>query len=688
MPNKLSQFWQELKRRNVTRVLAVYIAAAFMILELINMFSESLGLPERTLLVAFFISIAGLVITVIVSWVYDIQPEVGIVKTEAADKMKTEDLMKSSNSWKIASYISFVVIVGLIVLNVISRTGKKEILEKSIAVLPFHNYSGDVNQEHICDGMTLEVINNLYKIQSFDRVSSLASVLRYKDTKIELTQIAEELNVNYILQCSYLKVDEQLSRFSIQLVEPKSDKYIWHDNFDQDSEEISTVPSSIALQIAKQLNAFITNSEMLLIQNITTKNKEAYHKYQIGNHYYYGKGFADYLDRAIGFYSESIELDSTFSLGYIQLAKCYLLKHWYRYDMSDSSLIKSEKAIAVAMEIDPELPELSTVQGAYYYWGYRDYENALIHLNRAEKLMPNDAEIKYYQALIYRRMGDWERAIKAFEYAHESDPGFVDIIFNLSETYFMIGSFEETLSYLDKGSLIIPENIRIPDQKIHLYLMKDGNTTKAREVQYKASTIGVTEEILNERSFWTPPLVLDIYDGNYNKALEYILSSGWEGRITPFTFHPKSLYCAHIYDLMDQKEDANIFFDSTRIILEQMVIEFPNDPRIHSAIGITYAGLGDKEKAIRFGKNAVEMMSLSKDAFQGMNRIAELAWIFVMLEEYELALEQIEIMLSKPGQFSAPLLKLDPKWKPLWDHPNFIKLTEKYSQKGINNYDS
>ena len=80
MPNKLSQFWQELRRRNVTRVLAVYIAAAFMILELVDMTSDPFGLPDWSMKVAFLILIAGLIIVVIVSWIYDIHPKEGIIK--------------------------------------------------------------------------------------------------------------------------------------------------------------------------------------------------------------------------------------------------------------------------------------------------------------------------------------------------------------------------------------------------------------------------------------------------------------------------------------------------------------------------------------------------------------------------------------------------------------------------------
>jgi hypothetical protein len=127
-PNKLSQFWQELKRRKVVRVITVYAAAAFVILELVDIITEPFGLPDWTLILVVVLLSVGIIIAIILSWIYDIHPEGGIVKTEPAENVKAEDVPKSSNSWKIASYISFVVIVGLIALNVIPRSNKlKEI---------------------------------------------------------------------------------------------------------------------------------------------------------------------------------------------------------------------------------------------------------------------------------------------------------------------------------------------------------------------------------------------------------------------------------------------------------------------------------------------------------------------------------------------------------------------------------
>ncbi|MGA1823594.1 MAG: hypothetical protein ACMUIP_02945 [bacterium] len=145
-------------------MITVYAGAAFVILELVDMVREPFEFPDWSFKLVIVILSIGFIITVIVSWIYDIHSEGGIVKTGPAHKVKHEDIPKSSNGWKIASYVSFVLIVGLIVLNVIPRFGKKKILDKSIAVLPFRNDSPD-QEMYFINGTMEETLDNLFNLK-------------------------------------------------------------------------------------------------------------------------------------------------------------------------------------------------------------------------------------------------------------------------------------------------------------------------------------------------------------------------------------------------------------------------------------------------------------------------------------------------------------------------------------------
>jgi hypothetical protein len=162
--NKLTNLWQELKRRKVVRVITVYAAAAFVILELVDIIAEPFGLPDWTMKLVVVLLSIGLIISVILSWIYDVHPEGGIVKTEPSKKVIEDSIPPSSKGWKIASYISFVVIVGLILFHILSTSNKSKeipILDKSIAVLPFINDSQDKDNEHLINGIMEDLLINL-----------------------------------------------------------------------------------------------------------------------------------------------------------------------------------------------------------------------------------------------------------------------------------------------------------------------------------------------------------------------------------------------------------------------------------------------------------------------------------------------------------------------------------------------
>jgi TolB-like protein len=277
MPDKPSNpfnFWQELKRRKVVRVITVYAAAAFVIIELINNVYEPLRLPEWTPTLVIVLLIIGFIITVIVSWIYDIHPEGGIVKTEPAHKVKPEDIPKSSNSWRIASYISFVVIIGLIVLNIIprhSRSEVKEILDKSIAVLPFRNDSPDEEKMYFINGTMEAILDNLCKIKDL-RVPGRTSVEQYRDNPKPIQTVAEEMNVSYIVEGSGQKLGDRIL-LTVQLLDGRNDQHLWSKQYDreiQKVEDLIDIQSEVAQLVAKEIKAIITPEEKQLIEKTLT----------------------------------------------------------------------------------------------------------------------------------------------------------------------------------------------------------------------------------------------------------------------------------------------------------------------------------------------------------------------------------------------------------------------------------
>ncbi|MEN8250681.1 MAG: hypothetical protein ABFS32_17235 [Bacteroidota bacterium] len=394
MPNKLSQFWRELKRRNVTRVLAVYIAAGFMILELISMTSEPFGLPEGTLKVAFIISLAGLVIAAILSWTFDIHPEGGIVKTEPDDKVKSDEIPTNSSNWKIASYISFVVIVGLIVLNIIPRTkGVKgtEELDRSIAVLPFISLSDDPEKQYLADGVMDAILLHLSKIEDL-RVMSRTSVEQYRVTDKKVTEICQELDVGFVLEGSFRKYGDQ-ARLIVQLIQSGKEDHAWAKQYDREWEDIFTVESEVAQSVAQELKAVITPEEKQLMEKKPTTNPLAYDFYQRGRDQFLKfrmEGFnSEAFEKSEGFFRKAIELDSTFAQAYTGLAWTYYYTSVFKDIFSENFLDSLITLADAALNFDNQLSEAHTIKGIYYS-NRAQPEKAIAEFDMALDLNPND----------------------------------------------------------------------------------------------------------------------------------------------------------------------------------------------------------------------------------------------------------------------------------------------------------
>jgi tetratricopeptide (TPR) repeat protein len=177
-------------------------------------------------------------------------------------------------------------------------------------------------------------------------------------------------------------------------------------------------------------------------------------------------------------------------------------------------------------------------------------------------------------------------------------------------------------------------------------------------------------EVIN-MSVW-----IDTFDKRYQEALKQRISSKDTGYETQHYFIPKALQCARICIYMNNEELAINYLNKARSDLEAKKTQHPEDGRFRSSLGITYAGLGRKQDAIREGESAVELCPLSKDAMRGPHRIEDLARIYVMVGDFDAAIDQIEYLLSIPSELSIPLLRLDPDWKPLHKHPRFQKLLD------------
>ncbi len=469
-PNKLSQFWKELKRRKVVRVITVYAAAAFVILELVSIIVDPLKLPDWTLSLVIVLLCIGFIISVILSWIYDVTPE-GIEKTGPALRPEKEGKATDSNSWKIASYISFIVIVALIVLNILPRNNRsREIanLEKSIAVLPFSNLSEEEGNEHFADGLVEDLLNRISVIEELKVISRTSSDMFRERGLKSIPEIASELGgVSYILEGSVRRYGNK-ARITVQLIDAINDDHIWADNYDRDIVDVFKTQSEIAMQIATELNTILTSNQKTHLQENKTTNVKAFELYQMGR-FYWNKRTGDGYTTSIEYFEQAIDEDPAYGLAYAGLADTYnlmALQGWIdRQEGRDSA----EKLAFEALELDENLAEAYTVLGSIYDYVDWDWENAENAFKRALRLNPNYATAHHYYSEHLSIQGRHEEARLHIDKALELDPLSFVIRYVSVKLYYHQGRFEEALLDLQKCIELQKDHPWIEDYSIRIY---------------------------------------------------------------------------------------------------------------------------------------------------------------------------------------------------------------------------
>lgn len=197
--------------------------------------------------------------------------------------------------------------------------------EKSIAVLPLKNWSGDVELEYITDGITDAIISKLAEIDDIDRVIPFTSMIRYKDTQKDLQEIATELNVAYVLEGNFKLSGEQVQS-NLKLIEASTLEQVWNLEYigAWKSNDIFDMQAAVAENVANTMSVNIASNEMSKLQYEPTTSEEAYRAY-LKAEYQFNKLSKFGLDNSIGLYEEAIALDSTFMEPYIGLGTTYIV---------------------------------------------------------------------------------------------------------------------------------------------------------------------------------------------------------------------------------------------------------------------------------------------------------------------------------------------------------------------------
>jgi len=683
--NKFSKFLQELKHRKTDRVIVTYAAAAFVILQLAEIFKSALSFPDWFSTFIIIVLTIGFPIAAIFSWFFDITPG-GIEKTRPVSERKKHVTEVQLKKWRSTTLVSFIIIIALLLYNIASNSfgmgsGNKE---RSIAVEPFR--CTDEEEELIRNGVVFtESINGaLASIENIN-LHTWPSNIKYQGNEKSFKQIAKDLNVSFILKGTLDKNDfSNKIILIVQLIKATSESLLWGNNYvvEPELKNINQIKNDITDNISKELNATLSEKERSRINKKLSSNPDALRNYYEGNavsqriifNTTSGNKFFDalidskFFDNAITSFDLAIAQDSTFALAY---AKRAIIRSWaYHTGHADkSSIEKCRSDIEKAIELDPDLIETSIALGFYYYYCTKDYPKALENFTYAHDQLPSNWQCIFYMALVHRATGNWNKSQKLLAKVLEFNPQDPLVLTNIGLSESAIHNYDKAILYHDMAIKIRPDWTAPYSNKSFAMLLRDGNTAEVRRV-LDSALIHTRIDLKEDRIY------MDIYDGRFEDALHKIELS------EPADFLDRGnrlVTFADIYRYLGKKEIAISFYENALVFYKQELAKDPENNYYLSSIGLAYAGLNNKAEAIEAGEKAVKPDMGSH--METTDRIIDLAEIYVMTGEYNKCLMQLEYLLKYPSDFSVKLLQLDPVWKPLENNPGYRSLILKYTVK-------
>jgi eukaryotic-like serine/threonine-protein kinase len=538
-----------------------------------------------------------------------------------------------------------------------------------IIVLPFTSTDGP-DREYFADGVTEEVSSRLATLDGL-AVIARTTTMQYKGTTKTIKQIGDELRVSYVVEGSVRcqcprgtqPGDDDSLQVSARLIKVGDAVPEFAKVYPIRLGELFSIQSTIAQKIAEALQLALLEPDKRRLHAKPTDNLAAYDAYLRGNSYYYRSWERRDVENALRMYDQAVKIDPKYAAAHARIAHMHAWMHRLRYDPSERRLLAAKAEVDRALALNPDLPEAHISAALYYYWGRWDYNRAMDEFLTARRLRPNDEEVTRLIGHIRRRQGKWAEAIEAYKAAAELDPRSHLAWFNLADAYVFTRDYATATRELEKTIVLAPDFFDAYLQQAHVAVKSQGNAAEARRLLDAAA-----ERIPPNK--WRPLYGLWLFGMGRIAYRDQILDRMAPGAygLDTATYH---IAKADIYAGKGNSSVARAHWDSARVYLER-VERNPQEPVAIGELAIVYAALGRQKEALALARTAAE--AVSRDAYDGIDWVVNLARVYMMVGEPAAALGQLELAIKMYSRISPEWLWADPVWQPLWNEPRFKKL--------------
>jgi TolB-like protein/Tfp pilus assembly protein PilF len=692
-------FFQELRRRNVFKVGAAYAVTTWVLLQLTDVVAEIMELPDWAPKLILLLLAVGFVPALIIAWAFELTPQ-GIKLESEVDRSQSV----TRRTGRKLDY-TIMILLGLSLAYFIWESRYKDELAQvatpaavtepapatggadaesvepardeapastrerrnAIAVLPFANRSDQASDQYFTDGIHDDLLTQLSKIGAFS-VISRTSVMEYRDTPKNLKEIADELDVAHVMEGAVQRAGDRV-RINVQLIDAETDEHLWAEIYDREltTENLFDIQSEIAIAIAGALEATLTEQELADVGDAPTDNVAAYDLYLQARQFTLEESKLG-NQQALAMYEEALRLDPDFTLALVGMADAHITTYWH-YGGDPGERDKARAVIDRARAMNPDLPELSVIEGAYWYWGHLDYERALYHLDRALAKAPGNPRAWMLRGWASRRDGQWEQAVESMEQALRLDPRVTFNWVELAQTLGYLHRYEAARRALSAARNLDPASFWVKTLTSDLALNSEGDLATALRATTGIQHSGEPISILQ---FVEPRLMA----GRFDEALEAVAGMPEALEINRARIQLREEFQALIHFLAGESEAARASADAAWFRLQNLRQTLGEDYRILHAEALVAALRGENPDALRARvRLAVDARPL--DAVENVIHDWQLARVFGLAGMAEDATRWLAPRLEAPSYMTAKRVALDPAFDTVREDVAFSAMLER-----------
>ena len=459
-------FFEELKRRNVFRVGIAYLIVGWLLLQVTDIVVPIMELPNWVAKLVLFLLVLGLPLVLFFAWAFELTPE-GIKRETEIDRSRS---ITKTTGRKLDRAIIVVMAVALawFAWDKFSRTGPDADApdqasieapasttgEKSIAVLPFVNMSGDTENEYFSDGISEEILNALAKVDDL-KVAGRTSSFAFKGRNEDLRAIGDALGVEHILEGSVRKSGNQV-RITAQLIQVHDGFHLWSDTYDRELTNVFAIQDEIATAILAELKAELGAGEGEALASTQT-DPQAYQLYLRAKQHIYERTRQS-IEAAAAMLDSALEIDPGYAPALAQrgIATMLLQERNYGTLTREQAEPVARSYLDRALAADPDTAEAWAGLGLYHTNRPRENQLGIEALEKALALNPNLIDASNWLQLGYSREGEIRKAQAILEDMFERDPLYPPVLQNLVLSYSRLGMFDQAERAIERVAPFLP----------------------------------------------------------------------------------------------------------------------------------------------------------------------------------------------------------------------------------------